>query len=217
MSGLTDMIKLTPAEPCEFSTSGGAGWYTSHMGELVRRKNTLAFDLIDEDTGEREPIELVPEADGFYHWREQDGEGHWCFFLAETATHTYLTGNWRGSDGEKASRFLSGRSPRVKHSNRKHHGSRHEENSLRRRGKEPIGETENLKRYADDPPISTFELIPITCLDVHCVACTLWASSHENVILSAGSPGFWQDHMGKKETSHPELWRQDSGCPHKQG
>jgi hypothetical protein len=101
MSGLTDMIKLTPAEPCEFSTSGGAGWYTSHMGELVRRKNTLAFDLIDEDTGEREPIELVPEADGFYHWRDQDGEGHWCLFLAETATHTYLTGNWRGSDGEE--------------------------------------------------------------------------------------------------------------------
>jgi hypothetical protein len=101
MNGLTDMIKLTPAEPCEFSISGGEGWYTSHMGELIRRNNALAFDLINDETGEREPIELVPEADGLYHWRDRDGDGHWCCFLAETATHTYLTGNWRSSDGEE--------------------------------------------------------------------------------------------------------------------
>lgn len=101
MSALTDMIKLTPAEPCEFSTCGGEGWYTSHMGELVRRNNALVFDLIDEETGEREPIQLLPEADGFYHWRDREGDGHWCLFLAETAAHTYLAGNWRSSDGEE--------------------------------------------------------------------------------------------------------------------
>ena len=112
MSGLTDMIKLTPSEPCEVSTSGGEGWYSNPIGELIRRKNALVFDIYTE-TEEEEPIELVPEKDGLYHWRDPDGDGHWCFFLAETATHTYLTGNWRSSDGEEGvSIFIW---PRPKH------------------------------------------------------------------------------------------------------
>jgi len=101
MSGLVDMINLHPSEPTEFSTSAGECWYRNGIGALVRRHNSLVFDLIDEDTGEREPIELALENDGLYHWRDRDGSGHWCLFRADTPTHVYLTGNWRSSDGEE--------------------------------------------------------------------------------------------------------------------
>lgn len=59
------------------------------------------FDLIYEDDGERDPIQLDREQDGFYHWRDRNGDGHWCLFRAESATHIYLTGNWRNSDGNE--------------------------------------------------------------------------------------------------------------------
>lgn len=100
MSRIVDLINLNPSEPCDFSTIGGEAWYKSQLGELIRRGGRLAFDIvIDEDTGERETIVLVPEDDGMYHWRDSDGDGHWCCFLAETPSHTYLTGNGRGSGG----------------------------------------------------------------------------------------------------------------------
>jgi hypothetical protein len=101
MSGPVDSINLHPSDPTEFSTSAGECWYRTGIGALVRRNSTLVFDLLDDDTGEREPIELVLENDGLYHWRDREGNGHWCLFRADTPTHIYLTGNWRSSDGDE--------------------------------------------------------------------------------------------------------------------
>src|SRR5262245_57274884 len=101
MGAVVDLINMNPSEPTEFSTCGGEGWYRCEIGELVSRETTLVFDLIDEDDGEREPIRLELERDGLYHWRDQEGPGHWCLFRSESATHLFLAGNWRSSSGEE--------------------------------------------------------------------------------------------------------------------
>lgn len=98
----SDHIDLNPSEPCEFYVSAGEAWCRTpdgSVGPLIRRSNSLAFDFTDPDIPEEpQPMELVLEADGLYHWRAADGQGHWEFLLAETPTHIYLVGNTRSED-----------------------------------------------------------------------------------------------------------------------
>jgi len=96
-----DCVNLDELEPCVFYIWEGKGWSKDPCGKLIRQSDTLRFDVLDGDAVDSTCTMTLDQKDGFYHWRDRDGPGHWWGFLSETNTHTYLAGNYINPDGHQ--------------------------------------------------------------------------------------------------------------------
>jgi hypothetical protein len=100
MSNLVDLINLDVSEPTCFYTWEGDAWRSGRISPLIREGNVLRFQFFDDEADEwEETTVMAREEDGLYHFRR--GKEHRWEFLAETANHVYLTGNFINEDGSQ--------------------------------------------------------------------------------------------------------------------
>jgi hypothetical protein len=100
------IVNLQDSEPCVFYTRDGQGWHRDASRNLVRNQSALTFEVFDRDSKDWKGVRMALEDDGLYHWRADDGHGHWCGFLSETHVHTYLVGNYVDPRGHGTQIFV---------------------------------------------------------------------------------------------------------------